>query len=243
MHRGESTVGQQAKSPHPREQGRRHAESDHVRQRIEFAAKVAGGIGHASYATVKPVCYHRHANRQGSVIKMPELLARAQHRLAQRVIASADIRRSKQRRQNVHAFAHAVFSHRRKLVFPSPHWRRHFHRKAPVFSRFGEEGDLREGITLARMLDPPLTRSPSFTLISAGCGKMTSVREPNLIMPTRCPRASFAPGLGLNTIRRASSPAICLKTTVIPSPSRVTIFCSLSLAEDGAMALPNWPFL
>src|SRR5882724_207581 len=243
MHRGESAVRQQAKSPHPREQSRRHAESDHVRQGIKLAAKVAGGIGHAGNAAIQTISYHSHANRQGSMIKVPELLARTQHRLAQCVIACTNIRRCKQRRQNVHAFAHAVFSHRRKLVFPSPHGRRHFHRKAPVFSRFGEGGDLREGVTFARMLDPPLTRSPRFTLISAGWGKMTSVREPNLIMPTRCPRASFAPGLGLNTIRRASSPAICLKTTVIPSPSRVTIFCSLSLAEDGAMALPNWPFL
>ena len=44
----------------------------------------------------------------------------------------------------------------------------------------------------------------------------TSTREPNLIRPTRSPRCTRSPTLRLNTIRRASNPAICLKRQRLP---------------------------
>ena len=44
----------------------------------------------------------------------------------------------------------------------------------------------------------------------------------------RSPIATRSPGFLLKTMRRAISPAICLKTTVVPSPVTVTMFCSFS---------------
>ena len=58
--------------------------------------------------------------------------------------------------------------------------------------------------------------------------------------PTRCPRSTVWPSLQRKTMRRASSPAICLKVTSNPSsapwPRTVTVFCSLRSAEAGFMA-------
>ena len=42
-------------------------------------------------------------------------------------------------------------------------------------------------------LTPPLTLSPTFTRISASAGNITSMRDPNLISPTRCPRSTRSP--------------------------------------------------
>src|SRR6202034_1811062 len=65
----------------------------------------------------------------------------------------------------------------------------------------------------AKTLAPPLTRSPTFTRKTALDGITTSTLEPNLISPTRCPRSTDCPSLQRKTMRRASSPAICLKVT------------------------------
>ena len=71
----------------------------------------------------------------------------------------------------------------------------------------------------ASTLAPPLTRWPTFTRNSASAGRITSTRDPNLIRPMRWPRSSVSPSCTLNTMRRASSPAICLKVTSIPVAS------------------------
>src|SRR5712692_7500541 len=60
------------------------------------------------------------------------------------------------------------------------------------------------------------------TLMIASCGKKTSTREPNLIMPTRSPRTTSSPSFLSKTMRRASSPAICLNATVAPRRSVIT---------------------
>src|SRR5208282_1183852 len=88
---------------------------------------------------------------------------------------------------------------------------------------------------------PPLTRSPGFTWMAASRSNRTSTREPNLMSPTRWPRATWSPTLKLKTMRRAIRPAICLNTKVRPSPSTVTMFCSFSSADCAAMALRNLP--
>ena len=69
-----------------------------------------------------------------------------------------------------------------------------------------------------------ISPSPSFPPESAGrsrprssgrrCRRMiNSVREPSLIMPNFCPRASTSPGRRSQTIRRAMAPEIC-RTTI-----------------------------
>ena len=45
----------------------------------------------------------------------------------------------------------------------------------------------------ASTLEPPFTRSPTFTRSTASAGITTSTREPNLIRPTRCPRSTVSP--------------------------------------------------
>ncbi len=74
MHGREAAIGQQPESPHPGKQRRSDAKRNYVCQGIKFAAKVAGGVGHAGNAAVKSVGHHGNANRQRSMIKMPELL-------------------------------------------------------------------------------------------------------------------------------------------------------------------------
>ena len=53
-----------------------------------------------------------------------------------------------------------------------------------------------------------------FDVDPAPAGNITSTREPNLISPTRSPRQHGSPVFLVKTMRRASNPAICLKTTV-----------------------------
>src|SRR5262249_10771657 len=59
---------------------------------------------------------------------------------------------------------------------------------------------------------PPRTWSPALTRKRADAGTIRSVREPNLISPKRSPEASLSPGRTRQTIRRASTPAICRTT-------------------------------
>jgi len=59
---------------------------------------------------------------------------------------------------------------------------------------------------------------------------------------TRSPRSTCSPGRRLKTMRRASSPAICLKTIGWPSSvSKLQILCSFNSAEAAPMAFWNLP--
>src|SRR5437764_8900455 len=103
------------KSPSPCEQSRRNAEGDNVGKRIELAAKIAGGFGHARDAAIEAVKENREPNSLSGIIKMPGLLNRNRdlHRVRNRVsdramnhlqdgvVAQQHIRGSEQRRQNV----------------------------------------------------------------------------------------------------------------------------------------------
>jgi hypothetical protein len=94
----------------------------------------------------------------------------------------------------------------------------------------------------ASTLEPPLTRWPTFTHKIASAGSSTVTREPNLISPTRWPRAKVSPSRQLKTMRRANNPATCLKVTSMSSPRTVAMFCSFRSAESGFMAFMYWPF-
>src|SRR6476646_4558060 len=91
MHGGKSAIRQQTKSPHPCQQRRCNAERDYVRQRIKFATKIAGGVGHARNAAIQSVSHYGNANRHGCMVKVPEVLRCALQRLAQGVITRADV--------------------------------------------------------------------------------------------------------------------------------------------------------
>ena len=73
---------------------------------------------------------------------------------------------------------------------------------------------------------------------------INSVREPSLIMPNFCPRASTSPGRRSHTIRRAMAPEIC--RTIIrrcggDSSSRPIHVFSFRIALSGFRALRNSP--
>src|SRR5512134_3205664 len=59
-----------------------------------------------------------------------------------------------------------------------------------------------------RMLSPARTRSPLRTRSTADAGRRTSTRDPKRIIPTRCPRRTVSPSDRLQTMRRATRPAI-----------------------------------
>ena len=57
---------------------------------------------------------------------------------------------------------------------------------------------------------PARTLSPTRTVTStASAGRISSVRDPSLIIPNFSPRVTVCPGLSVQTIRRASMPEIC----------------------------------
>jgi hypothetical protein len=85
-------------------------------------------------------------------------------------------------------------------------------------------------------LDPGHTRIPGCTAISHSGPNSTSTRDPNLIRPTRSPFGHQVAGLFVNTMRRAIRPAICLKTTQVPSPRTLTTFCSFSAEHSSRLA-------
>src|SRR5262249_30176261 len=92
-------------------------------------------------------------------------------------------------------------------------------------------------------LEPPLTWSPTVTAISAPSWSQRSTREPKRTSPTNSPRPTVSPVFFQETTRRATQPAICLKTTSPYSLARVKTFCSLSRDALSAQAAMNFPGL
>src|SRR6202795_4159808 len=95
----------------------------------------------------------------------------------------------------------------------------------------------------ATPLGPPFTLSPTFTAISAPSGSQRSTREPNRTNPTSSPRPTGSPVLFHETTRRATHPAICLKTISPYSLESVKTFCSFSSEALSAHAARNFPGL
>ena len=59
------------KAPHPGKQRRGNAEGDHISQRIEFPAEIAGGMGHTRDAAVQTVEQYGKADGHGGKVQMP----------------------------------------------------------------------------------------------------------------------------------------------------------------------------
>lgn len=82
--------------------------------------------------------------------------------------------------------------------------------------------------TVKRMSAPPLTFCPvrTWTVGLSPLETSSSVRDPNLIIPIRCPLVSDVPSAAVQMIRRAIKPTICLTTAIgLPevSPSRIVL--------------------
>src|SRR5271165_920248 len=211
-----------------------HTEGDHVGQRIQFLAEFARRIRHAGDAPVKGIERNGKKNCERRPVQAGlrvTITADRREGLHNGEVARADVSHREQRGEQVHAAMEPrlpLCPCRRIVVV---------HRKSPSSS----------GATLAAaarlcsretpatapapitaiILLPPLTRWPTLTRSSTSPGMITSVREPNFIIPTRWPRSTRSPTLNGKTMRRASRPAICLNTISMPSPRMVTILRSL----------------
>src|ERR1700722_1837093 len=224
-------IGKKMKSPDERQQTWRHAKRDHIGQGIQFPAEVTRGIGHARDAAIKRVKGNSKKNGDRRPVQVHVRLAAAiqcRNGLRDGEVAGSEAAGGEERRQQIHAPPQTRMGFARCL-----NWNEGIHELYP------------RGID-AKMLAPPLTRSPTFTRSAAFAGITTSTRDPNLMRPTRCPRSTDWPSLQRNTMRRAKRPAICLKVTSNPAsapwPRTVTVFCSLRSAEAGFMAFRNLPF-
>src|SRR5437762_2335614 len=210
---------------------RSNPEGNNVGQGVKLTAKVAGRVGQARNAAIQTIQYHGYANGLGGIVEVPKIFTRSLQCLQNGVVAGGDVAHGKQRGQQVHAFPEPAALP--GGIFLPPQLK--IHRQVPFRAAAGLFA--KRAITL----EPPFTRSPTFTTTCASGENITSVREPNLIRPTRSPRPTFSPTFFVNTILRAINPAICLKMTFCPSPSTVTTFCSFSSAQAGPMALRNLP--
>src|ERR1700676_3417524 len=93
------------KAPHPGKQRRGNAEGDHVSERGEFPAEIAGGVGHARDAAVQTVEQYGEADGLGGEVQVPGFTRGAMHGLQNGVEPRRDICRGEQRWQYVHALA------------------------------------------------------------------------------------------------------------------------------------------
>ena len=87
-----------------------------------------------------------------------------------------------------------------------------------------------------------MTWSPTRTFISASAEKMTSVREPNLISPTRSPRSTVSPTFLVKTMRRASKPGYLLEHHCAGIAAHGHDILLVRSAEAAPIALTNFPF-
>src|SRR6266702_933713 len=218
---------QKMKAPDISQQAGSYAKRDHIRQRIQLLAKLARGIGHAGDSTIERVEWNRKKNGYSRPVKMrPCIVIGADRRdgLRDRKVPGGNIAHREQRRQQVHSATQPRLGIRLgdRLVAA-------VHQRSPLVvsgntmalidpAALVTAATIAPSAISARMLEPPFTFCPTLTCKIASTGKITSVLEPNLIRPTRCPRSSRSPSRGTNTMRRASRPAICLKTISIPSP-------------------------
>src|SRR5262249_58787152 len=72
-------------------------------------------------------------------------------------------------------------------------------------------------LTTPIVLEPPRTWVPGLTVTSAPAGNNTSTREPNRIRPINSPFSTESPTFFQHTMRRAITPAICVKTNFTSS--------------------------
>ena len=97
--------GQHLETPGEGQEAGSDAEGNHVRQRIELFAEVAGGFGHARDAAIDGVKGDGKADGQGSIVEMPRLLHRSLQALHNSEVAGGDIACGEERRHDIHAAA------------------------------------------------------------------------------------------------------------------------------------------
>src|SRR5581483_5829248 len=201
------------------QEGGRHPERDHVRERIELHAELGGGLGEPGDLAVEHVEDHRHEEGHRGLDE-PGLRGHDQGPEAAGEVAGGQ-QAGEQEDPPPRLLPQL-------LPFPSPG-------SAPALARVTPPH------RNTPMTDsPPRTRSPTFTRSSVPRGTTRSVREPNRISPYRSPARSVSPGRTRHTIRRATTPAICRTATRAVSPSRLTVQRSLSSA-CGRYAATNPP--
>ena len=160
------------------------------------------------------------------------------HRLGNSVVAGRQISCREQRRQQVQALPHDDGDLR-----PSPPHAggKHVHRELPdsfppskmSCEPTGPEGWPERGTALYDFAN--------FTIRPRRGGQKTSASRAKLDQATRSPRSTRSPaGIG-KTMRRASRPAICLKTMDPGISPQGQTFCSFNSAEAAPMAFQTCP--
>src|SRR5215510_9540241 len=189
-------------------EGGSHAEGHHVGQRVELHAELGGSPGEARHLAVENVQDHAHEHRYRA---LDEARLGGQHDGEK---TTEQIGSGEQAREEEDAATRMLA----QLLPPTTtRMPRPLTARMPTSHR-----------STPMTVSPPLTRSPTFTRISADRGSSRSVRDPKRISPKRSPAASLSPRCTRQTMRRASTPAICFTLTRAPSPWSATVQRSLS---------------
>src|SRR5712692_1857483 len=204
------------------QESRRHAEGHHIGQRVVLDAELGGGLGEARHLAVQDIEDHGHEDGHSRLDKAR--LSRQDHGEN----ATEQIAAGEQARQQ----ENAALRVRAQLLPLAPA------RAAGALSAHVSPSHLNTPMTDS----PPRTRSPTRTRSSMPRGAIRSVRDPKRINPYRSPSASLSPGRTRQTIRRASTPEICVTATRALSPSSATVqrsFCSEASARYAARKRPG----
>src|SRR5258708_1982075 len=185
---------------------RRQPTGDGVGGGRERHAERGGRLGEAGKEAVQRVEHHGDADEDGRRV---EVAARRVHDAA---VTTEQVADGHQRRQQEDAAPEPL----RPVALPPGERINHPHSTG----------------SRASTVSPATTCWPARTRISARTGRDTSMRDPNFIRPIRSPRASCCPSATRQTMRRASTPTICLTTTGSPQWSIQTSFSSFWFASS-----------
>ena len=188
--------GEGAESPGEGEDAGGDAEGDDVGEGIELAAEVAFGVGEAGDAAIEGVERDGEADGDGGVIEMMRREGGAFEALGDGEEAGRDVDRGEERGQDEHA-AGRRRAHGREIR-PSRRgggWAAVRRSNEQLRADGGEQGiGVAEGrCGLRRWLRRGRGRR-GLTSGSAWPGRRMSVREPNLMRPTRSPRWRYVAG-------------------------------------------------
>src|SRR5262245_21769073 len=188
-------------------EGGRHAEGHDIRERVELHPELRRGLGEPRHLPIQRVEHHRHEDRHR---RLGVSSVRGEHDREE----SADqiARRQGTGEQKDHAARLLA-----KLLPPSPA------NPSPAVTAHVPSSHVVSHLSSAMIVSPPRTRSPIATFTSVPRGAIKSVRDPKRMSPKRSPASSLSPTFARQTIRRASTPAICRTTTRAASPSSDTV--------------------
>src|SRR6266851_3397275 len=201
-------------------EGAGHPERDHVGEGIELHPELGRGLGEPGHLAVQHVQDHRHEERDRPLDEAGLGGQDQGQEPAEQVAGGEQARQQEDSAPRLLA---------QLLPLPPPGTTPRLagvsssHRSTPITD------------------SPPRTRSPTRTRISVEPGTTRYVREPKRISPYRWPARRLSPGRTRHTMRRASTPAICLTATRPVSPSTLTVQRSLSSDASGRYAAMNRP--